>query len=123
MKNRRHHLAFCVSCFLSCVLAAAAPETQPARKTGATPADAPWGERTADLQARFSLTGAPAVSSPLLIAAELKSSAVIDLPQKQIRLWLLVAQGADHIYYTEPYNATPKTIAAGETLSFAFQLM
>ncbi|MCL2645391.1 MAG: HEAT repeat domain-containing protein [Phycisphaerales bacterium] len=79
-----------------------------------------WGEVSGNLQARISAVGTPAIAAPILVRAELKNLASTELSKQNVRVWLLVAQGKDHIYYTAAHVATPQIVAAQETMEIQF---
>jgi len=90
------------------------------------PADAPppaqpWGARVGDLQSRISITNTPTKGSPLQVTAELRNVSDQPIPLANIRVWLMVAQGPKHAFYTSPFaGPEKKTLDAGDTLQITF---
>jgi len=96
-----------------------AAEKIPAATQGAHSGDVvgDWGEKTGGLQVRLVVKAGAARGGQLPVVAEIKNSSDARTPQKQLRVWLMIAQGAQHAYYSDPVAVGPHTLAAGETIS------
>jgi hypothetical protein len=87
----------------------------------ATTQDAPWGARTSDLQSRITLPASLTKGAPVAATAEIRNVSDKPVPLLNVRIWLMIAQGPDHVFYSAPFDGPKKQdLDAGQQIEIHF---
>jgi hypothetical protein len=79
--------------------------------------EAPWGTRVGDLQSRMMVAGPVVKGGAVGVTVQVRNVSDKPLVLLNLRVWVMVAQGAEHVVYSAPFEGEKKKeLGAGEQM-------